>query len=890
MNTKQKRNTILLVAAAVALILAGGVRYISGVQRALWDNAVTDILEVTAQGRHALDIYAEKDMEQLHWLASEMAALDSGRTDKLQERMALLQDLEGSFLCADLHAGRVYTGQEPQGYIMEPGQMEQFGALQGQGVREPFLDDSTGLWTIGYYEHFSFANGVQGLVQKNQPLREVAERFSLSFYDDTGFSYVVNDDGDILVRTQHPNSNRTFRNLFDIIDLQGNNEDAIASFRAALKDSKRGVARFQYQKEEYVFCYVPMKSVPGWYVVSIVPSRVIMEQTESVVQQSQVFFLLILVAVLVLTAFFLLYRSSTQRVLLAEEQARRAAESANQAKSRFLSNMSHDIRTPMNAIIGMTKLAEDHADEPEKVRGYLKNIGLSGQLLVGLINDILDLSKIESGKMSLHEDTESLKNLMDNLVRIVQPMVAEKNQRFDIRLHGVQHETLCFDALRLNQVMLNLLSNAVKFTPVGGAIAVDVTESPSARQGFAHYTFSVADNGMGMQPAFLDQLFDSFTREQDSRVNKIGGSGLGMAITKMIVDLMAGSIQVESTPGQGTTFTVDLDLRLAEEAPMEPALPPVRVLIADDDAVTGSMAKEFLAELGVEADVTESGRDAVEKVAAAHGQGTPYGLVLLDWKMPGFSGVDAVRAAIRPNTKVVWIETPTNPLLNIADIAALAQVCRDSGVKLVVDNTFASPYLQQPLELGANVVVHSTTKYLGGHSDVVGGAVLTSSDELAAQLAFLQNSAGAVPGPFDAWLTMRGVKTLAARMDRHCAGAERVVAALQGHPKVAKVYYPGLEEHPGHEVAAKQMRGFGGMVSFTCTGGEQAALEVCAKTRLFTLAESLGGVESLIEHPGRMTHASTAGSMLQVPAELVRLSVGIEDAADLVDDILTALG
>ncbi len=649
MNTKQKRNTILLVAAAVALILAGGVRYISGVQRALWDNAVTDILEVTAQGRHALDIYAEKDMEQLHWLASEMAALDSGRTDKLQERMALLQDLEGSFLCADLHAGRVYTGQEPQGYIMEPGQMEQFGALQGQGVREPFLDDSTGLWTIGYYEHFSFANGVQGLVQKNQPLREVAERFSLSFYDDTGFSYVVNDDGDILVRTQHPNSNRTFRNLFDIIDLQGNNEDAIASFRAALKDSKRGVARFQYQKEEYVFCYVPMKSVPGWYVVSIVPSRVIMEQTESVVQQSQVFFLLILVAVLVLTAFFLLYRSSTQRVLLAEEQARRAAESANQAKSRFLSNMSHDIRTPMNAIIGMTKLAEDHADEPEKVRGYLKNIGLSGQLLVGLINDILDLSKIESGKMSLHEDTESLKNLMDNLVRIVQPMVAEKNQRFDIRLHGVQHETLCFDALRLNQVMLNLLSNAVKFTPVGGAIAVDVTESPSARQGFAHYTFSVADNGMGMQPAFLDQLFDSFTREQDSRVNKIGGSGLGMAITKMIVDLMAGSIQVESTPGQGTTFTVDLDLRLAEEAPMEPALPPVRVLIADDDAVTGSMAKEFLAELGVEADVTESGRDAVEKVAAAHGQGTPYGLVLLDWKMPGFSGVDAVRA-IRQRT------------------------------------------------------------------------------------------------------------------------------------------------------------------------------------------------------------------------------------------------
>ncbi|MDI2031857.1 cystathionine gamma-synthase [Saccharopolyspora sp. TS4A08] len=254
------------------------------------------------------------------------------------------------------------------------------------------------------------------------------------------------------------------------------------------------------------------------------------------------------------------------------------------------------------------------------------------------------------------------------------------------------------------------------------------------------------------------------------------------------------------------------------------------------------------------------------------------------------SDVDAVRAAIQDNTKLVWLETPTNPLLNIGDIAALAQVSADAGVKLVVDNTFASPFLQQPLELGATAVVHSTTKYLGGHSDVVGGAVVTSDDALAEQLAFLQNGAGAVPGPFDAFLTMRGLKTLAVRMERHSANAERVVSALNGHPKVAKVLYPGLPDHPGHEVAAKQMKHFGGMVSFLHADGEEAALEVCARTRLFTLAESLGGVESLIEHPGKMTHASTAGSMLQVPADLVRLSVGIEEADDLVEDLLTALG
>ncbi len=256
----------------------------------------------------------------------------------------------------------------------------------------------------------------------------------------------------------------------------------------------------------------------------------------------------------------------------------------------------------------------------------------------------------------------------------------------------------------------------------------------------------------------------------------------------------------------------------------------------------------------------------------------------------GQSDLDAVRAAMRPNTRLVWCETPTNPLLNIADIAALAAVAHHSDARLVVDNTFATPYLQTPLTLGADVVLHSTTKYLGGHSDVIGGALITDDSELDEQVAFLQNGAGAVPGPFDAWLTLRGIKTLAVRMERHCDNAERVVAALQAHPAVTGVRYPGLATHRGHEIAAKQMRRFGGIVSFSVEGGVSAALTVCARTRVFTLAESLGGVESLIEHPGRMTHASTTGTQLEVPANLIRLSVGIEDAEDLLDDILTALG
>jgi cystathionine gamma-synthase len=263
----------------------------------------------------------------------------------------------------------------------------------------------------------------------------------------------------------------------------------------------------------------------------------------------------------------------------------------------------------------------------------------------------------------------------------------------------------------------------------------------------------------------------------------------------------------------------------------------------------------------------------------------------LGWTAANMADPAAVRAAVVPGkTKAIWVETPSNPLLGVADIAALAGVAHETGSLLVVDNTFATPYLQQPLALGADVVVHSTTKYMGGHSDVVGGALVVSDEELGAELTYHQNAMGAVAGPFDAWLVLRGVKTLAVRMDRHCSNAQRIAEALAAHPKVTAVHYPGLPGDPGHEVAAKQMAGFGGMVSFRVAGGEQEAVDLCGRTELFTLGESLGGVESLIEHPGRMTHASAAGSPLEVPNDLVRLSVGIESVDDLLADLLRALG
>ena len=684
MKANRKRFMALIMLLAAALILAGGICYIANVQDALWMKTVTDIVEVTAQGRHALDTYIEKDMELLRLLSESLSGESSLNTGRILEKIQMFSGAGSSLTCVDLSAGYLYSGPLEGSYQLNENQLEAFRAMEGRGVRAPFLDERTGVWTIGGYERFLFKDGVKGYAQITWPLAQVAERFSLSFYDDTGFSYVVNREGDILIRSQHQNSNRTFQNLFDIIDLKGNDRQAAASFREALQSGLKGVARFNYQEEEYVFCYVPMETAGDWYVVSIIPNRVIMEQADQIVQYSQILILLIVISALTAAALFLFYRYSTQRVLAAKEEARLAAESANAAKSHFLSTMSHDIRTPMNAIIGMTHLAKEHLNEPDKMREYLMKIGQSGQLLVGLINDILDLSKIESGKMTLNNDVVSLEQFLRELVNILQPSAEAKKQRFDIRVNRVEHELLCFDALRLNQIMINLISNAVKFTPEGGTISVDVTEGPARREGCARFTFRVKDTGIGMKPEFLKEIFTSFTRERDSRVDKTEGSGLGMAITKKIVDLMEGVIRVESEPDKGTVFTVELDLLTAAGAGGEDMrVPPIRILVANGDPAACESAKAYLREMGARPDCAENGREAVEMAAKAHEMKEDYTLILLDWKMPDMNGIEAVqkiREKIAADAPIV--------IFSAYDWAQIEEKAAEAGV---------TGFLQKPL-------------------------------------------------------------------------------------------------------------------------------------------------------------------------------------------------
>lgn len=472
--------------------------------------------------------------------------------------------------------------------------------------------------------------------------RNIFDILDIKAFDGRAELYITHGNGVVLFRTAQEHV-MTGYNLFNSLEEERFSRGSVHQLRENINTGHQQLMTVQIGGQEYYLNHTPV-GVDDWQLTMLVPVKVVSGRMQQSTFITSAFFLLI--AALIIAAFIVLYTDSARKVLQAEESARKAAEGANLAKSQFLSNMSHDIRTPMNAIIGMTKIASTHMEEPEKVSDCLRKIELSGRLLVGLINDILDMSRIESGKMTLNNDTASLVEVMENLVGITQPTVRQKNQNFNIRLHNIVHEKLVFDSLRLSQILINLLGNAVKFTPDGGSISTEVTELPSQKAGYAHFLFRVSDNGIGISPEFQKNMFTSFMRERDSRIDKIEGSGLGMAITKMIVDMMGGTIEVESELGRGSSFTVELDF-LIDEKPEELILPAMHILIADDDPDTCRSASDFLTEMRVAADMALSGSKAVEMAKAAHDSGNDYQFIFLDWKMPDLGGVEAAKSIRR---------------------------------------------------------------------------------------------------------------------------------------------------------------------------------------------------------------------------------------------------
>lgn len=511
-----------------------------------------------------------------------------------------------------------------------------------------------------------------GLAYNSQNLFDI---LNIQAFDGKATMYITHRDGVILFRTNQENV-ITGYNLINSFGSVEFGQGSLNTFRNNIRSGRQELMTVYWENKEYYLNHTPV-GVDDWQFITMVAVNVV---SESMMNLSMTNFICVfLIGALIIVAFILIYSDSAKKVIQAEEAARKAAENANLSKSQFLSNMSHDIRTPMNAIIGMTKIASDHIEETDKVKDCLKKIDLSGRLLVGLINDILDMSKIESGKMILNKDEASLVELMQNLVGITQPTVLQKKQVFNIRLHNIQHEVLIFDSLRLNQVMINLLGNALKFTPEGGSISLDVTEEPTEEENIVHLIFKVADTGIGISREFQENLFNSFTRERES---KIEGSGLGLAITKMIVTMMGGTILVESELGKGSVFTVEIDFPVAG-TPEKMELPNIWVLVADDDMDTCRSAVSYLTEMGANVDVAYGGNDAVKKVKEAVACGEDYHIILLDWQMPDLEGIDTARE-IR---KLVGKEVPIL-IISAYDWAGIEPEASEVGINGFIQKPF----------------------------------------------------------------------------------------------------------------------------------------------------------------------------------------------------------
>ena len=478
------------------------------------------------------------------------------------------------------------------------------------------------------------------------PVDYISDTLSLNAIDGMVYSYIIRRDGSFVIRSGVAAQDNYFEQMYVTFnELGGTDADVyVTALKNAIEQGEDYSAVLQIGKDRR-HIHSTKLAYSEWNLVVVMPYGSLNEEISDL--SSQWISLALgssglILAVLLLV--FVKYFRMTKQQMIELEQARKEAVHANRAKSEFLSNMSHDIRTPMNAIVGMTAIATANLNDIQQVRNCLRKIALSGKHLLGLINDVLDMSKIESGKLTLNMDQISLREVMDSIVSIVQPQVRSKHQQFDVFIHDISAENVCCDSVRLNQVLLNILGNAVKFTPEGGEIHVAMYEEPSDRgPEFIRIHMRIRDTGIGMTPEYKERIFDSFSREDSARVRKTEGSGLGMAITKYIIDAMGGTIEVESEPGKGTEFHVVLDLEQATVQEVDMVLPDWNMLVVDDDKQLCESTVESLHSIGVKADWSLDAEKALEKVEERHRRGDDYQIILLDWKLPGMDGITAAR-------------------------------------------------------------------------------------------------------------------------------------------------------------------------------------------------------------------------------------------------------
>ncbi len=890
---------VVIVIATLCGLLLGANYYIGSMRESLWTQTVADVLEITEQGAHALEVYFRQGFTMLEGRANNFAQYESTDEEAIEKKLDLYEEGDPSFAVMDLTHGILYFNSSSQTTLPEE-EAAAYLEMSDQGILEPFLGEYNGQQMLGYYERFTFADGAEGMVRKSCLLSDVAKEFSQSFFDDTGFSYVISSEGDIMLRSNNPNSNRTFSNVFDVIAAEKNTDADENAFRDGLSSGKRGAMRLIFNSEECVFTFTPIADTEGWYMISIIPSASITDRTEQLLKTGEMFLFMIGVTLLVFFLFVVVIwqyrknirgkeselkyreelfgiltnsseeafmmlssggfvteyvspnielltgisreavlsdglsvlnaavRSSRQDVgdeelrsiplggsvvyegkrLCAGTEEERwmeeriyhfsidgrekfiivfsdktedrkkeyalmealdIAQIANQSKSSFLFNMSHDIRTPMNAIVGLSTLLLRDAENPDKVREHTRKITASSQHLLALINDVLDMSKIENGKTSLNIGEINLAEIVEEMGTIMRPQAKNKNQEFKVSVCNLTDEHVLGDKLRINQVLLNILSNAVKYTPEGGCIELTVHQIPYGVKGFAHFRFQVRDNGIGMDNAYLESIFDPFSRAEDSFSSGIQGTGLGMAITKNLVEMMGGSVTVKSRQGEGSVFTVDLELQIQEQQSdagfwTDNGIYNALIVDNEEDVCTSVMAA--MASTGVAMQFALDGGTAVQMVSHACREEHEFSLILLDWKMPGMDGLETarrIREIVPQNVPIM--------ILTSYDYSDIEEDGRAAGIDAFLQKPFFLGNLKKVLRdlkskaepeaaAGEDIVVLRGRHFLAAEDNKLNAEILTellSMVEADCEVtengkAVLERFEASEPGEFDAIL------------------------------------------------------------------------------------------------------------------------------------------
>ncbi|MDE7268780.1 MAG: response regulator [Lachnospiraceae bacterium] len=828
--------TALIVICMGIMALGAGV-YLQRIKANLKNSAIQDVMNVTIQQRQAFEDFVFGDRERLHICAEYFSK--NGHDEDLQDLLATFAGADANFAVVCLEENWIYSSNHGKVMHSEPEEMDEYHSLSGSGIRDNYVGLTSGVSKFAFYETFTFQNGHPGLIQKSYDRNKVLESFSLSIYNGEGFGYILDPEGDILLRSVLRKESQTYENIFDALSDVHVPQADVDAFRAALDANETGSIVFRGDYGDYIYTFAPIESMDGWHILSSVPVDTIQNVADEIMRDTQImmgFFALMLV--ICATFIFLVWR--TQKEIKAKEQetayrsklfdfsftylsqntddmyiildhetekleyvspnlervlgitpdelipyfqasdaaagaeavayyakirtlrpgemaeprnaervnpktgecryflestycvdiqgrkkrvfylsdrtkerktqndlaeALHMAQAANDAKSAFLSSVSHDIRTPMNAIIGFLALMRDEVNNPSTVMEYNKRIDAASQHLLGLINDVLDMNKIESGSATLTISEMDMADVINEINSIIRPQTNAKGQTFDIVATHMNFEHLLGDKMRLNQILINLLSNAVKYTPENGTIQLGMEEMPQVVNNYSRVRFTISDNGMGMSEAYQKVLFEPFTREEDNpAVHEIQGTGLGMPITKNLVEMMGGTIKVESKLGEGSTFTVEIEFQI-QERDVDPEFWTnhrlAKLIVADDDEEVCYHIVKTMSKVGVVTDFATNGHTAVQMMREHREAGEPYDMILLDWKMPTLDGIETARL-IRKN----YPDKIPILLLTAYDWSDIEQEAKEIGV----DHFMPKPFFMSTFK-------EAVKRVMGGHQD-----------------------------------------------------------------------------------------------------------------------------------------------------------------------------